>query len=87
MKPVCKYLSGRSIADFKKWPRTLLASVPQFHAIVQGEKRYKLNIFLLKKLKVSTNKAMCLLLLMPKVSLLLLLLNESFSATDIRGRQ
>lgn len=49
MKPVCKCLSGRSIADFKKWPRTLLASVPQFHAIVQGEKRFKLNIFLFEK--------------------------------------
>lgn len=49
MKSVCKCLSGRSIADFKKWPRTLLASDPQFHAIVQGEKRFKLNIFLFEK--------------------------------------
>lgn len=49
MKPVRKYLSGRSIADFKKWPRTLLASVPQFHAIVQAEKRFKVNIFLFEK--------------------------------------
>lgn len=73
-------------SNFKKWPRTLLASVPQFHAIVQGEKRFKLNIFSLKKFKVSINKAMCVIA-NAKGVFTPVLLNEPFSATDIRGRQ
>lgn len=86
MKSVCKCLSGRSIAILKSGPVHFWLLFPNFHAIVQGEKRFKLNIFSLKKFKVSINKAMCVIA-NAKGVFTPVLLNEPFSATDIRGRQ
>lgn len=94
MGSICKYLSSRS-KGLKKWHYQALSTnpyifglCPQFYATVQGKKRFTLGTFSEKeRLRIQLKTAMCLLLLMQKVSIFLLLLNEPYSATDLRGNE